>query len=73
MHTEVIGMVLFMKSIDWFITNNCSSTCCPFCYAPREVFPDDNDLSGSLEIASQILKQDIGCVTLCGGEPLEYK
>lgn len=73
MHTEVIGMVLFMKSIDWFITNNCSSTCCPFCYAPREVFPDDNDLSGSLEIASQILKQDIECVTLCGGEPLEYK
>lgn len=58
--------------ISWQITRDCDLSCLHCCTdsAPGKRLPDELDTGEALEIADQIVRNEVPYVMLCGGEPL---
>jgi MoaA/NifB/PqqE/SkfB family radical SAM enzyme len=58
--------------LSWQLTRDCNLACVHCCTdsAPGRRLADELDLAATLDVASQIVTEEIPYVMLCGGEPL---
>jgi len=68
-HIERLRGPLF---VSWQITRNCDLCCLHCCTesAPGKSLPDELDADEAMQLAQEIVRNEVPYVMLCGGEPL---